>query len=143
MRAAGAWAYLAAWDVHRARLFGRCEARTGIVAFDRLVEQVMSQEPYRSARRVFWVMDNRGRLAAPANALAIDGRERGAADARRDRSRIRSHRAGRADRRIVICCAWFGSARCGSVGRPRRAVSRGEIYTGDSAGGDVPIVVKI
>jgi hypothetical protein len=54
----GAWAYLAAWDVHHARLFGRCEARTGIAAFDRLVEQVMTQEPYRSARRVFWVTDN-------------------------------------------------------------------------------------
>lgn len=54
----GAWAYLAAWDVHHARLFGRCEARNGIAAFDRLVEQVMTQEPYRSARRVFWVTDN-------------------------------------------------------------------------------------
>ena len=54
----GAWAYLAAWDVHRARLFGRCEARSGIAAFDRLVEQVMTQEPYRSARRVFWITDN-------------------------------------------------------------------------------------
>jgi hypothetical protein len=54
----GAWAYLAAWDVHHARLFGRCEAHNGIAAFDRLVEQVMTQEPYRSARRVFWVTDN-------------------------------------------------------------------------------------
>lgn len=54
----GAWAYLAAWDVHRARLFGRCEPRSGSVPFDRLVEDVMTQEPYRSARRVFWVMDN-------------------------------------------------------------------------------------
>lgn len=54
----GAWAYLAAWDVHRAKLFGRCEAQSGIAPFDRLVAQVMSQEPYRSARRVFWIMDN-------------------------------------------------------------------------------------
>lgn len=54
----GAWTYLAAWDVHHARLFGRCEARNGIAAFDRLVEQVMTQQPYRSARRVFWVTDN-------------------------------------------------------------------------------------
>jgi len=53
----GAWAYVAAWVVHRARLFGRCEAGSGIAAFDRLVDQV-TQEPYRSARRVFWVMDN-------------------------------------------------------------------------------------
>lgn len=54
----GALAYLAAWDVHRARIFGRCERKTGIKPFVRLVDQVMSQEPYRSARRVFWIMDN-------------------------------------------------------------------------------------
>ncbi|MGH7375972.1 MAG: IS630 family transposase [Candidatus Methylomirabilales bacterium] len=55
---AGAWAYLAAWDVHRAKVFGRCEAKTGIAPFERLVAQVMGQEPYRSARRVFWIVDN-------------------------------------------------------------------------------------
>ena len=54
----GAWAYLAALDVHRARLFGRCEGKNGIAAFDRLVGQVMSQRPYRQARRVFWIVDN-------------------------------------------------------------------------------------
>jgi hypothetical protein len=54
----GAWAYLAAWDVHQARIFGRCEATTGIRPFQRLVRQVMFQEPYRSASRVFWVVDN-------------------------------------------------------------------------------------
>ena len=54
----GAWAYFAAWDVHRARIFGRCEPTTGIVPFYRLVDQVMSQQPYRSARRVFWIVDN-------------------------------------------------------------------------------------
>lgn len=54
----GAWAYLAALDVHRAKLFGRCETKTGIVPFERLVAQVMSQEPYCHARRVFWIMDN-------------------------------------------------------------------------------------
>jgi hypothetical protein len=54
----GALAYFAAWDVHRARVFGRCEERTGIVPFGRLVEQVMGQEPYASAHRVFWVVDN-------------------------------------------------------------------------------------
>ena len=54
----GALAYLAAWDVHRARVFGRCETTTGIRPFGRLVEQVMSQQPYRSARRVFWIVDN-------------------------------------------------------------------------------------
>lgn len=54
----GALAYLAAWDVHRAKIFGRCEATTGIAPFGRLVEQVMTTEPYASARRVFWVVDN-------------------------------------------------------------------------------------
>jgi hypothetical protein len=54
----GALAYLAAWDVHRARLFGRCEPATGIAPFGRLVAQVVSCEPYASAGRVFWVVDN-------------------------------------------------------------------------------------
>ena len=54
----GAWAYLAAWDVRRAKLFGRCEPTTGIGPFDRLVAQVMAEEPYRSAQRVFWILDN-------------------------------------------------------------------------------------
>ena len=54
----GALAYLAAYDVHRARLFGRTEPRTGIKPFGRLVEQVMTTEPYLSAKRVFWVVDN-------------------------------------------------------------------------------------
>lgn len=54
----GAWAYLAALDVHRAKLFGRCELTTGIAPFDRLVAQVMTQPPYREARRVFWIVDN-------------------------------------------------------------------------------------
>ena len=54
----GAWAYLAAWDVRRAKIHGRCERKTGIVPFGRLMKQVMTQEPYRSARRVFWTMDN-------------------------------------------------------------------------------------
>jgi transposase len=54
----GALAYLAAWDVHQARLFGRCEPSTGIQPFGRLVAQVMTTGPYASARRVFWVVDN-------------------------------------------------------------------------------------
>lgn len=54
----GAYAYLAAWDVRRARLFGRCERQTGITPFDRLVAQVMGQEPYASAPRVFWIVDH-------------------------------------------------------------------------------------
>jgi hypothetical protein len=65
---AGVLQYLAAWDVHRAVVFGRCEPKTGKAAFGRLVDDVMSQEPYRSARRVFWIVDNgsshRGERAA-------------------------------------------------------------------------------
>jgi hypothetical protein len=64
----GALDYLAAWDVRRAIVTGRCEPKTGIAPFDRLVEQVMSQQPYKSANRVFWVVDNgsshRGQKAA-------------------------------------------------------------------------------
>ncbi|WP_234808382.1 transposase [Mycolicibacter kumamotonensis] len=54
----GSLAYLAAWDVHRATVFGRCEPTTGIDPFGRLVDQVMNTEPYATARRVFWVVDN-------------------------------------------------------------------------------------
>jgi transposase len=54
----GALAYLAAWDVHRGRVTGRCEDTTGIKPFSRLVEQVMSMQPYASADRVFWITDN-------------------------------------------------------------------------------------
>ena len=43
----GAWAYLAAMDVHGPKLFGRCEATSGIEPFDRLVAQAMAQEPYQ------------------------------------------------------------------------------------------------
>jgi hypothetical protein len=53
----GALTYLAAYDVHRAALHGRCAASTGIEPFMALVEQVMSQEPYKSAKRVFWIVD--------------------------------------------------------------------------------------
>jgi hypothetical protein len=54
----GALQYLAAWDVRRGHVLGRCEERTGIDSFGRLVKQVMATEPYRSAERVFWVVDN-------------------------------------------------------------------------------------
>ena len=54
----GAWAYLAALDVHRVKLFGRCEPKSGIAPFDRLVAEVMNQPPYAQARRVFWIVDN-------------------------------------------------------------------------------------
>jgi DDE superfamily endonuclease len=54
----GALQYLAAWDVHRGIVLGRCEAKTGIKPFGRLVDQVLEQEPYRDADRLFYVVDN-------------------------------------------------------------------------------------
>jgi hypothetical protein len=47
----GALAYLAAYDVRQARVFGRHAPSTGIVRFMTLVEQVITCEP-------FWVVDN-------------------------------------------------------------------------------------
>jgi transposase len=57
-RRGGTLAYLAAYDVHAARVLGRTAASTGITPFGELVEQVMSSEPYASAARVFWIVDN-------------------------------------------------------------------------------------
>ena len=54
----GALAYMAAWDVHRAKVFGLCTPTTGIEPFHQLVNLVMQQEPYCSADRVFWITDN-------------------------------------------------------------------------------------
>jgi DDE superfamily endonuclease len=54
----GALTYLAALDIKQAKVFGRSEPRGGIAPFDRLVDQVMRKEPYASARRVFWIVDN-------------------------------------------------------------------------------------
>lgn len=57
-RRGGTLAYFAAYDVHRARVIGTIAPKTGIEPFARLVAQVMTAEPYASARRVFWVVDN-------------------------------------------------------------------------------------
>ena len=59
----GALTYLAALDIgrrggRRPRVFGRSERSGGIASFDRLVWQVMTKQPYASARRVFWIVDN-------------------------------------------------------------------------------------
>lgn len=54
----GALCYLAAWDARRAKIFDRCAAKDGIVPFDALVDQFISVEPYRSAQRVFLVIDH-------------------------------------------------------------------------------------
>ncbi|MGQ3683440.1 MAG: transposase [Candidatus Loosdrechtia sp.] len=54
----GALNYMAAWDVHQAKIFGCIETRGGIESFGHLVAHVMNQEPYRSASGVFWIVDN-------------------------------------------------------------------------------------
>ncbi|MCP4343994.1 MAG: IS630 family transposase [Desulfobacterales bacterium] len=54
----GALQYLAAWDVRRGYVIGRCEPKTGIKPFCRLVRQIMDQEPYKSADRIFLIADN-------------------------------------------------------------------------------------
>ena len=54
----GTCAYQVVWDVRRARLFGHVVQRSTIETFDALVAQVMTTEPFHSAQRVFWVVDN-------------------------------------------------------------------------------------
>lgn len=58
LRRHGTIAYLAAYDVHRSQVMGRCEETTGIRPFTALVDQVMATEPCASAKRVSWVVDN-------------------------------------------------------------------------------------
>ena len=69
----GALQYLAAWDVQRATLFGRCEPTTGIAPFGRLVARVMTTEPYRSAHRVFWIVDNGSSHRGQASVERLEG----------------------------------------------------------------------
>jgi len=57
-RRGGTLAYMGAYDVHRARLFGTVAEKTGIVPFMELAEHVMTQEPYASAAHVYWLVDN-------------------------------------------------------------------------------------
>jgi transposase len=54
----GALQYLAAWDVHRGIVMGRCAAKTGIKPFGQLVDQVLEQKPYNESERLFFVVDN-------------------------------------------------------------------------------------
>jgi hypothetical protein len=70
----GAVTYLDAWDVRRGAITGRTEPKGGIAAFDRLVWQVMTKEPYRSARRVFWIVDNGSDHRGNASIKRLQGR---------------------------------------------------------------------
>jgi transposase len=69
----GTLAYLAAYDVHRARLVGTVAPTTGIVPFGALVDKVMNSEPYATARRVFWVVDNGSSHAGKASVARLAG----------------------------------------------------------------------
>ena len=70
----GAVTYLDAWDVRRGKVMGRTERNGGIAPFDRLVWQVMTKEPYRSARRVFWIVDNGSDHRRQASIDRLQGR---------------------------------------------------------------------
>jgi transposase len=70
----GTLAYLAGYDVHRAHLIGTVAPRTGIAPFTELVREVMGQEPYASARRVFWVVDNGSSHAGAASIARMQQR---------------------------------------------------------------------
>ena len=75
----GALTYLAALDIGRRggrcpRLIGRSEHRSGIDSFDRLVRQVMTKEPYVSARRVFWIVDNGSSHRGRKSVERLEGR---------------------------------------------------------------------
>ena len=75
----GALTYLAALDIgrrgsRRPRVLGRSERRGGIEPFDRLVWQVMTKEPYASARRVFWIVDNGSAHRGQKSIERLEGR---------------------------------------------------------------------
>jgi DDE superfamily endonuclease len=59
--------------VHHARVIGRCENKTGIEPFGRLVDQVMSTEPYASAKTVFWIVDNGSSHAGKTSIARMEG----------------------------------------------------------------------
>ena len=72
----GAWAYLAALDVHRAKVFGRCERKTGIAPFERLVEPSHAATPVqRGAPSVLdrgqWLLASRAPNAWPDSKIDI------------------------------------------------------------------------
>ncbi|MGH9120321.1 MAG: IS630 family transposase [Acidimicrobiales bacterium] len=69
----GTLAYFGAYDVHQARLIGTIAPTTGIAPFSELVTKVMTTEPYASARRVFWVVDNGSSHCGRASVARMTG----------------------------------------------------------------------
>lgn len=80
-------AYLAAYDVQHTKVFGCCAQTTGIVPFTRLVDQVMTCEPYTSATGVFWIVDNGSPHVVAVEALR--GNVRGVVSPHRGKERVR------------------------------------------------------
>jgi hypothetical protein len=54
----GTVAYLASLDVFTGKVSGKVVPKTGIVPFDCFVDELMAEEPCRSANRVFFIVDN-------------------------------------------------------------------------------------
>jgi DDE superfamily endonuclease len=50
------------------------EPTTGIEPFDRLVAQVMTTQPYASAERVFWIVDNGSSHRGQASIRRLEGK---------------------------------------------------------------------
>jgi hypothetical protein len=72
----GALQYLAAWDVHRGMVMGRCEKKTGIKPFGLLVDQVLEQETYEKATRLFFIVDNGSSHRGNASVERMHGRDK-------------------------------------------------------------------
>jgi DDE superfamily endonuclease/Homeodomain-like domain len=53
----GTLAYHVAWDVFRGKLVGRVAPTTSIATFNQLIDLAMTQTPYQTAARVFWIVD--------------------------------------------------------------------------------------
>src|SRR6185437_11067530 len=69
----GAWSYLAAWDVRRARVYGRCERGSSIAAFDRLVAHVMIADLIAARRACSGSWTTAALIAAHAVSSACRG----------------------------------------------------------------------
>ena len=69
---AGALALLAALDVRTGKVFASCPQTTGIAPFMTLMGQVMSDEPYNSAPRVFVIVDNGSDHRGPKAVRRLD-----------------------------------------------------------------------
>ena len=72
----GALQYLAAWDVGRGMVVGRCESKTGIAPFGRLVDQILEQKPYSEAERLFLIVDNGSSHRGPTAVQRMQSRDR-------------------------------------------------------------------